>query len=167
MIIFPENLITGAIVFTAEKGLISWAIRKMTRFEYSHVAFYLGNSFLVESNFRGVEIVEIDKYLNNPKTVIKVIKSPLSPAQIEQMKVWLLSEIEKRFDYALIIGHAITKMLLKSKRNWFLRLLDGDGWICSELIAEGLSRAGIDIGKPSHQITPKDLYSILLRETKT
>lgn len=161
-----EKIQPGALIFvTARDGLISALIRWQLGFRYSHVAYYMGVGKILEADFGGVQINDISRYLDNPDYAGEVIANPLSADRVQVMANAMLSHLEARYDYSLLLGHALTHITLRCNKNPLLRLFDqAKGWICSELIAEGLRQAGVVLPKEPAAMTPKDIHNLLTKE---
>lgn len=161
MLLHAEELKPGAIIFVRHTGFISWLIRLILRFDYSHVAYYMGMNQLLESDAGGVQLNPVSTYLDDARYMGEVVASPLSEELVDKMSANMLKYLQDKYDYSLLIGNAISKLTC-NKRGWFARLLDHQrSWICSELIAEGLSSVGIAIPKPVANMTPKDIYLLI------
>jgi hypothetical protein len=144
-----EKIQPGAIILvTRRSGLVSWLIRTLLNFQYSHVAYYLGVGKILEADFGGVQINDISRYLDNPEYVGVVLTNPLPGEKIDAMTKSMLEHLNARYDYSLLFGNALTHLTLKCNRYFFTRWFDqARHWICSELIAEGFQDAGVLLPK--------------------
>lgn len=167
MLQHAEKLKPGAIIFTRHNGFISWLIRQVLGFQYSHVAYYLGMGQILESDMGGVQINPISSYLDDDRFMGEVVTNPLPESRIPVMSKHMLQYLQDRYDYTLLTGNAVSHVL-RCRKGWFARLLDQQrSWICSELVAVGLEAAGITLPKPAALITPKDIHRLLLTLKET
>lgn len=161
-----DKIKPGSIIFvTRQASLVSALIRLVLKFKYSHVAYYMGVGKILESDFGGVQINDISKYFDNPDYLGEVVDNPLPPEQIRIMANAMLAHLEAHYDYSLLLGSALTHITLRCNKSPILRWFDqARGWMCSELVAEGLRQAGLDLPKVPAAMTPKDIYNLLKKE---
>ena len=160
MITCPQNLRRGAVLFIKSDTPVSALIRLCGRQMFSHVAPYLGNGRLIESAIGGVQINLVSTYLNNPVYSIEMRIPRVSDTQLDGLCRTAETHFRQRYDYALLFGDLLSRLIHRSRK--YLGLFNhGDAWICSELIANGLEVAGVNIGLPPSQVTPDDLYQLL------
>jgi hypothetical protein len=166
MLLKAETLKPGSIIFVRHEGIFSRLIRWLLGgFPYSHVAFYLGIGLLLESDVGGVQVNPISQYIDNDKYVCEIVNPPLRPEQVDAMSRAMLEFLKDRYDYSLLFGNALNKLILKCNKNWATRLFDQSRhWICSELIAEGFRQIGVRLPKPVSCMNPKDIYNLLQEE---
>lgn len=166
MLLNAELLRPGSVIFVRHDGWISRLIRYcLGGFEYSHVAFYMGIGLILESDVGGVQINPISRYVDNSKFTSLVVNPPLNVEQTDKMTRAMLKYLHDRYDYSLLFGNAINKLVLKCNKNLVLRIFDqSQHWICSELIAEGLKQIDVKLPKPALAMTPKDIYDLLQKE---
>lgn len=156
----------GSLLFVAQTtSWISWLITIVIKFNYSHVAYYLGCGKILEANWSGVEITDLSKYIGRDDVIGEVLASPLEDAQIEVMSQEMLKYLEARYDYTLLFGSALTKIILRCNKTPLLRLFDNAShWMCSELVAHGLKHAGMKLPKKVEAMTPRDVYNFVRKE---
>lgn len=162
MIANIENLKYGSLLFIRSNTFISWLIRQGLRFKYSHVAIYIGNGKIVESDWGGVVSTDISKYLSNEAVTGEVIN--IKPKLIDTATFIssVENEIGEPYDFTLFIGNVLSR-IFKRPRNEKGLFDHSKFWICSELAAYGLEKGGLQLDLPVSQITPKDLYSAIKR----
>ena len=168
MLINASALKPGSIIFVRHNGLLSRLIRRfLGGFGYSHVAFYMGIGLVLESDIGGVQINPMSQYVDNDIFTCEVVNPPLTAEQVETMSKAMLEHLKDEYDYSLLFGNALNKLILKCNKNWFMRLFDQSRhWICSELIAEGFRRIGVKLPKPVSCMNPKDIYKLLQKELR-
>lgn len=162
-----ENLKVGSIVFVAHHRWLSWLIRVFLGFKFSHVAYYLGMGYVLESDAGGVQLNNISNYLDGDVFYGEVVDNPLPADSVSLMSRAMLQHLEDKYDYTLLAGSALAQLSLVSQRSWLQRLVNrSDSWICSELIAEGFRAAGVKLPKQPAAMTPKDIYKLLAEELR-
>lgn len=166
MLLNGAYLRPGSILFIRSDTWISKLIRRfLGGFEYSHVAYYMGIGLILESDWGGVQINPISRYLDNPKFCGEVVNPALEPEQVDKLTKSMLEHLKDEYDYSLLFGNALAKLSLRCNKSWVFHLFDhADGWICSELIAFGLLQLGVRLPAPPREIDPKDLYDLLQKE---
>ena len=159
-----ENLTRGSLIFVRKDySPTSWFIRKLTAFKYSHVMLYLGVGKIIEADIGGVQINDFTNYLQNPAFFGEVVANPLNGEAVNVMIKATLKHLEEKYDYTLLFGGALTKIILQCNKHWFWRLIDhAKSWVCSELIAHGLIEGGFNKLKDD-DISPRDLYFAIKR----
>ena len=125
----------------------SMLLRWLTRCEYSHCEIMYDN-YIVGARTHGVERYPLETL---------AIKHDIGTLECSDEQKTLFdnfieSQIGKSYDYRSYLGFIFNKKTME----------DQDKWFCSELILEGLSRAGIklfngDCIKPWN-IMPRDLH---------
>ena len=148
----------GSLIFTRKKlCLISWTIKKFLKFDYSHVAVYIGMGRIVESVWGGVKINPLSKYLSDDKYEGEVVPLPLSDIQKALFIAECLRLVGEKYDYLINMWSLISKILRLPRTNrakWNVI----NAWRCSELTAYALEKVGKGLEFPACQITPKDLF---------
>jgi uncharacterized protein YycO len=128
-------------------GFISWAIRRATFSEFSHVDYCFPDGRLLGAHIEdGVKIrpPDYEKFTKQQRYSVD-----LSQPQYEKLEAFLLAQVGKPYDKA-----AIVNMLVQ--RNW----REHDKWFCSELIAAAFEHAGKPLLNPNvkvYRISPRDL----------
>lgn len=156
------NAKPGDIFFSKTDAFVSKAIRWLTGFDYSHVFIKVNNRHIIDSDMGGVKLRKISTYVNCPKTSITHV--PLPDFVDEKVFVALLnSKVGARYDYGLVIGHVISRVL--NITRWRENIFNAASrYVCSEYIAECLAKLGMPFGFNTSQITPKELYYALTNE---
>ena len=157
MIINPEDLRVGSLVFVRSNTMLSKAIRYFLDFDYSHVAYYIGMGKLIEADIGGVQINPVARYVDNDFYMVEVINMPLTQEQLAHMTTFIMAKLHEEYDYTLFLGDIISRLMHRARvrSGLFNRAA---AWICSELIAAGLEEVGSPLSLPASQVTPKDLY---------
>lgn len=160
-----SDLKMGSVLFVREHTLLSWLIRKVLRFEFSHVAVYVGMGKILESDIGGVQINPISRYVDNSSVYVEVLDPPLNESQRAQMITFMLARFHDDYDYSLLFGNLLSRIAHRTRVKVGL-FNKADAWICSELVAAGLKEVGMSFDLPISQVTPKDLYAKLSKEIK-
>jgi len=138
-----------AILFKG-KGILGKLISFATRSEYTHCGCYIGEGNIVESDWGGVQVENIEG--RNDFDVFSPIKA--SYRQRRDAVKWMLDQKGKGYDYQGLIGIGLS-LLRGCKRNKFDHK---DKYWCSELVADGYIKVGIKCGIHHHTWTtaPKE-----------
>ncbi len=125
--------------FSAQAKPGSWAIRKFTWSEYSHVDFVLPDGTLLgATGAKGVAIRPAEQYSACDRFVVDAPASVLDIAASQQ---------GKPYDWPAILGFV-------TQHNW----QQENAWFCSELVFWAFNQAGCPLLRaPKHRITPRDL----------
>jgi len=140
------------IVFMYDKwSFVSWAIRKFTRSEFSHVAI-MDEHDVYEASQTANEVIKYSAgYIYKPGRVIKVIDIKSDFNQTMAMRTAVLEELGKPYDYMAIVGFLVD-------RYW----QDDRKWFCSEFTAYVLMKGGVKLNLGLlGRITPGDLWGAL------
>lgn len=135
------------IEFSKSGSILSKLIRWFTWGKWSHVAVRMPEGDVIEAHeFLGVVRRDVE-YEDVQQVVLEVTE--------EQAKVFhdvLRSQVGKSYDWLAILGFLF-------RRDW----QRDDYWICSELVAWALIKAGVNvILKKRWRVDPTDLYYSLL-----
>ena len=154
----------GDIMLVRGKGFVSHMIRRITRSEWSHVAWVLSEQDLLESDYevfgeKGVQIEPVATYANNKKSIIRL---SLLEEYVEKAISIASSKIGHRYDASLFLS-LFWRWVLSFVFFWKSSTLRNQrhGWICSELVATPLYescyfRFRDDI--PVENIVPEDIW---------
>ena len=132
-----EMKVGDAILFKG-KGILGKIISFATRSEYTHCGCYIGNGEIVESDWGGVQVNNIegrndfDVYTHNKANY----------RQRRDAVRWMLDQKGKGYDYRGLVGIGLS-LLRGCKRN---KLDQKDKYWCSELLADGYIKAHIEAG---------------------
>lgn len=124
-------------------------IHLTTRSRFNHAAMALGDGKMVEATSAGVCVSDISSS-NDDITIVPMTYEDADDK--EDVLAWATGRVGTHYGYlnAFICG----------LRNLFpgrLQVSWGDTIICSELVADALSRAGFDFGKDAGLVSPGDL----------
>ena len=148
----------GDVIFVEGNGIVSYLIKKVTKGKFSHVAFYISDTLILEAEWntrcRIIDINETD-YLQKNHSIIHV---PLTDHQKNMLHVVIYQFLGKRYDFRLIF-----KLLLKYIFNITLKKDSPNEVICSELIGHLLiSLCVIDYSEFDVTVaSPSELYDRL------
>ncbi|MFA5071328.1 MAG: YiiX/YebB-like N1pC/P60 family cysteine hydrolase [Candidatus Pacearchaeota archaeon] len=155
--IIPDKINPGYLVATT--GIyspLSFGIRKFLDCDYSHNAIYIGNGEIIESDWGGVVINPLSKYLDNKWYRTKIFDTKLSYEQSTKLVNFAKGLLKEEYDYSVVLGYLFSKIWRRSRQ---MRALwnTTTGWTCSEFAATCYAHAGVEFKLPLAQITPKDL----------
>ena len=119
-------------------GWLGKVIKFITRSKYAHSACYIGNNFMIESNWGGVRIIPIQGKVGRDYDVFR--HSEASAYKLRNAIIFMEDQIGAQYDYLGVLGVGINTLLYR-KRNY---LDDKDKYWCSELVADGYINAKID-----------------------
>ena len=155
-------------------GVAGEAIRVVTISRWNHAVICIGDGFLVEATPYGVIVSPISKY----PLIAWNKREDLTNEQRSKIKDHAMAEVGKPYSFLdiAIIFLRIFGLSLPPKKFWN-RLAKRTGYICSELVAECYSFAGIKLfnaswcysaagiklfNKPDNLVTPGDLAERLV-----
>jgi hypothetical protein len=148
----------GDIIFIRTHSPISWAIRKLTKSEWSHVAVIMSDHFLIESDFLKPVRIRENRY-----TQTKIVQLNITNEERLNLVSFLLDQTNREYDYGRIVGILIYLLGFTKNRNLWN---DYNKDICCELIIRGLTSLN-DVKNISpdiiNAITPSDVANILLK----
>lgn len=163
MIIGIDNLQLGSIIFVRSNSWLSTMIRYVLGSKYSHVAAYAGIDAVIEADWDGVRVNSLSaKYMDNPNYTLEIVNPPLTKEQLRVFLDFVGTKLGDHYDFWLFGGGIISRIFHRSRRLAGLYNRERD-WVCSELIAAGLEKAGMSFPYPVSQMTPKDLHAALYR----
>jgi len=146
---------TTRLLFTAESGFVSMAIRVFTWSDYSHVELVREGMVYGADASSGVTGMTLEKRLSASS------KHAFATTPADPEKVWTAvnSQLGKPYDWADVFGVLV-------HHDWQAT----DKWMCSELIAWAHLQAGvplINVNTPVNRVTPQDLLEspLVLLET--
>lgn len=151
-------VMVGDIIFVEGTGIVSWLIKKVTGGKWSHVAMFVNDDYLVETewNTRGrlININDTD-YLTKNHEIIHI---ELTKEQQDLLNVAIYPFLGAKYDYLLIFKLFIKHVLkIGFKRNTPQEV------VCSELVAHILLILGV-FGYNEFGVTnysPNELYRYL------
>jgi hypothetical protein len=145
---------SGDIIFYRPTGIIGWAISKITRSEYSHVALAINSDFILEADrFTKARITPLN-YVAEVNNVYRVPE--LTETQRDRLVDYALSLSDARYDYFQLIG-----LFLRSVFSIDTTIFNSvNKYICSEVIDLALLAASASRKDDKHigDITPQELF---------
>jgi len=162
-----QILVAGDLILTKSPDLVSKFIRYVTWSEQSHIAIYLGNELIIESqNGYGVRVVHINEYLDTPGVEIFVARV----RNIRQDRIFEVLDFSKefigrRYDLFGLVG-ILTKFMvrrigLESLVNFLgqNKTADPQKFWCSEFVAFCFSKIAVKfVEHDITYITPNEMY---------
>ena len=148
----------GDFGVVATTGFVAWAIRVVTRSPYNHAYGYIGNGMIVEAQPGGAKISPLAKYDGRPQ-----LRSQLALDAVRAIRTVKAYRDQDGIEYGFFDVAAIA---LSSIGIVTSKLTDDDSVFCSQLVAIGLRKGGVELGtdKRSNRFTPGDLADIILKQ---
>lgn len=146
------------IIFIKGNGLVSKAIQLVTRGKWSHVAIFLDESTLFETEWstkcRLIDINDTD-YLEKEHEIISV---PINENQKNLLQIITYMSLGKKYDFKLIV-----KLFFKALLGYKIKSNSSETLVCSELVGYVLLSLGIFTYKEASiaNTSPQELYEIL------
>lgn len=149
MVIFQP----GDIILSRTRNIISFLIRRETLSRWSHCRVMINSTEFIEATFPRVRIGKISELTGKYIVMRPVV--PLREAQLQILKLYLLSQIGRRYGWLSIVN-----MMLK------YQLFTGSQPTCAMITAIAYVRAGMPLLRcDDHWIAPEDIHqSIVLVE---
>lgn len=147
--------------FRADKlgTVMTTLIHLTTRSRWNHAALDVGDGMMVEATSKGVAV--------NPIASVDEIGRPTSsdcllmhraPCRgcyagndLEEVLAWSTGRVGNRYGYATAFFCGLRNLF----PGW--SVVQDKAFICSQLVAESLERAGHDFGKSTEKVSPGDL----------
>lgn len=158
----------GDLVLTKSPDLVSKFIRYVTWSEQSHIAMYLGNELVIESqNGYGVRVLNINEYLDNDSIEVFLVRvKNIRPDNIFEVLDFSKQFIGRRYDLLGLAGilakFMARRMRLEKVATFFgqNRVADPQKFWCSEFIAFCYSKASVKfVDHDITYITPNEIYA--------
>lgn len=129
------------IIMLDHPGIVSSAVRLMTRSKWSHVAIVMDeHSIMDATGIHGVAIRSIRDIEHYDKAYAEL--------DCETPKDWLMQQLGKPYDRWAILG------LWFNHRDW----REDDKWFCSELVAAAAEKGGLKMfNEDASLVTPRDI----------
>lgn len=147
----------GDIIFAYPSSLAGELIAKRTNSRFSHVAVYVGNGRVVESDMfiktHKVRLMDTP-YGKSGRYEVMTCRN-ITPRQRKLIMVYVLSKLGTKYDYkqiAAILIRLTTGIRLESLNH-------PHRFICTELIYEAYKYAGIELleGYPGGSVSPEEM----------
>ncbi len=144
----------GDIIFYRPTGFIGWAISKITKSEYSHVAMAVDNFHIIEADkFIQSRISDLS-YVENIHRVYRI--RDIDKATQFAVTTEALTMLGTNYDYSQVFG-LFLRIIFKRDE---ISLNRANKYICSEIIDSSLFRAKVPRSDMKHlgDITPQELF---------
>jgi len=144
----------GDIIFYRPTGFIGWAISKITKSEYSHVALAIDSYHIIEADkFIKSQISDLS-YVENIHKVYRI--RDIDKATQFAVTTEALTMLGSNYDYSQVFGLFFRIILQRDK----ISLNRANKYICSEIIDTSLFRAKVPRRDMKHlgDITPQELF---------
>lgn len=141
-------------------GWIGFLIRLATMSRWNHTFIYLGAGMIVEANPRGVEVSPASKY----PQIAWNRHEDLTPEQRKKIVSHAHLLVGQRYSFSTIALLVLRIIGVKTLATKLLeKLAKKDGYICSELVAECYTKAGVNLfKKEDYLVVPGDLAERLI-----
>lgn len=154
----------GDLIFVRSSGLVPWAIRQITGGNYNHVMLNLGGDRYISADQGwGVHYAKLGDYSSAKFAFCRVVSA--SDSQAKGAAAWAEQQAGRQYDSLGLIGiwlrFAVRKLQDKGMVSFWgkNRIANQNAFFCSELVATGYLREGVDICKihPTY-VSPTDLF---------
>ncbi len=146
----------GDLIFVRSKTITGMLIRLVTKSWANHVAIYLGDNKIIESNPGGVKILPVKKYIKSFTKKMRYYRILVDDDVIENFVKKAESKKGYDYDYIQIISLLFLHLFKIKKVISGIELQKLT--ICSELVNDPAREAGIFFTNlPSSNITPGDI----------
>ncbi|MES2918755.1 MAG: YiiX/YebB-like N1pC/P60 family cysteine hydrolase [Pseudomonadota bacterium] len=149
-----SRLEVGDIILTAQDGLISKAVRFVTKSDYSHAMLYVGDCSVIHSDGNGVHSKNPQRMLFDEPTYAEVLRLAVKPD---------LSAIQRACSFARSqIGreYSVPDAIMAKTRPVSAR--ESNRQFCSRLVAQAFDYAGVKlVGDPDY-CTPQEIFESTL-----
>ena len=128
-----------------------------TRSPYSHAACYIGDGYIVKSDWGGVHIVDLlNKYKNTETDVYRHILQGYEENYMKKVVNWMCHKSGLGYDYGGLVGIALS--LINRPKCGCNPYDDKDKYWCSELVADGynFNRYPTDFDVDTWKVSPAD-----------
>ncbi len=163
-----SSLKTGQIIFCSGRYLFSGIIQKLTKSAWSHVAIIykdveLDRVLILEAEpYIGIRLIPLSKYLYDYKgkkksykgrIFIADLKEPIAQENLNKAISFGLDELTRPYDNWEIIRIMLRILFKIGKRE------KNRNYICSELVRDAFSRAGLTFPMTDSYISPDSIWS--------
>jgi uncharacterized protein YycO len=139
------------LLFHASKfGWMTWAIHTFTHSRWNHAALYLGDGKYVEATSSGVKVSD---YSGTDEVIgVRLVGLYDDADDRDDVLAYAAGRVDTRYGYFNAFWCGLRHVFPGT-----IQIKFGDSVICSELVAESLSRAGFSCGKDAALVSPGDL----------
>jgi len=156
----PKLQLADIIMVRTKRSFIGWAIRKLTKSYWDHVALVFAvpnpqvqfyNYLIIEANRKGLEVHRIQEYTKNFRRYdIGVKRVPgMDVATRERVLAFMLNQVDQPYDLPRILGFVLRSFDLDVLKNFSNLFVDRNDFICSSFIQKAFYDALPDDRKQS------------------
>lgn len=175
LLINPMDLQSGDILFSANSGLRSRALRLFGNTSISHAFLYLGDGEVAEAVGSGVHIMPLAESVDENPLLVVYRHPHLNNLQAEKIREFAKAEAGGKYNYFGIIKqtpYTVTRkvcelpVIPRAFRHLCLNTMalvqvtpfSSDRYFCSQLVVAAYNYAGIPLTKtPAEWVAPGDL----------
>lgn len=143
------------IMVRTKRSFIGWAIRKLTKSYWDHVALVFAvpnpqvqfyNYLIIEANRKGLEVHRIQEYTKNFRRYdIGVKRVPgMDVATRERVLAFMLNQVDQPYDVSRILGFVLRSFDLDVLKNFSNLFVDRKDFICSSFTQKAFYEAFSD-----------------------
>jgi len=160
-----DNINRGDLIFTRSLDFTGKVIRFITRSEINHVAIYLGNGKIIESQLgHGVRNYDLQDYMNDEKCQVYYGSlKHISSKQIETAIKNAENLLKSPYDLAGQAGILFKIIIMGIGLGWLVKFYgknitqNDNAYWCSELVAHCFEKAGVRFTQVDQRYaTPED-----------
>lgn len=155
---FLETLRPGDVILFSGESWISKSIKWFSDSEWNHVAFYVGDGYIIESTEAGVEKNSLEKRLKHVDKLLVRRCLLVSEEEIKKMIDYAEQVIYDGYDFLQLLSLGLYFLLRKIGIRWRLLVQNNrNRFICSELIYYLYLKIGIKIASHPELVTPQTI----------
>lgn len=154
----PTLQLADIIMVRTKRSFIGWAIRKLTKSYWDHVALVFAipnpklqfyNYLIIEANRKGLEVHRIQEYTKNFRHYdIGVKRVPgMDVATRERVLAFMLNQVDQPYDLPRILGFVLRSFDLDVLKNFSNLFVDKKDFICSSFTQKAFYEAFPDSAK--------------------
>jgi len=153
----------GDILLVKGRGFVARMIRRVTKADWTHAAWVISETEVLESTFTGVHVNEIESY---PKDRIIAVRPDVAESDLEKALELARTKLGQRYDFRLFLSlfrawlWAFVVPWRKAKVRNSKR-----AWICSELVATPLFQVcsfRFNDSVPVEEVDPGDIADAMI-----
>jgi hypothetical protein len=140
------------IMVRTKRSFIGWAIRKLTKSYWDHVALVFAvpnpqvqfyNYLIIEANRKGLEVHRIQEYTKNFRRYeIGVKRVPgMDEKTRERVLAFIMNQVDQPYDISRILGFVLRSFDVNVLKNFSNLFVDKNDFICSSFIQKAFYEA--------------------------
>lgn len=147
------NLLPGDILLFKGSGFISWAVKLFTWCPWTHAGVHVGRNMYVHAvHPGGVRLDSLDEYKGEWRAYEV---GEITGQQRWRIAHFCLEHVGADYDFwqLFMLAWKITTHRMRRR----IPDINPDKFVCSELVAEALHSAGINLGRHADSVVPRHI----------